>query len=230
MDTNPFEFNGNTPVGQDEFQVPLFSSGISGNLSSGPHEITITNDGPNGTYLDIDFIIWEGELPDDSKSKSFGNNGTRFEFLPDNSRWGSGPDPHSYDGTLYWTEFSSGAFRFNFTGQSVALYAYLDADHGNFSCSIDGVSRGFYSGYYYKRLFQQLMCFGDNLDDGDHVLSVTNHPLSTDIGWFSVDYVEVWGTDLYVFPFASDSTALMYVPPATDQLAGRYPMILMMTK
>jgi hypothetical protein len=228
VDTDPFEFNGNTPVGQDVFQVPLFSSGISGNLSSGPHEITITNaGGPNGNYFDIDFIIWEGELPDDSKSKTFGNNGTEFEFLPHSNStwWGSGLNKNSYDGTLYWTQSSSAAFRFNFTGQSVALYGYLDTNHGNFSCSIDGVSRGLYSGYYPTQMFHQLVCFGDNLDDGDHILHVTNLPLSTDDGWFSVDYAEVRGTNLYVFPLSNNSSILTYVLSATDQLvqgAGKH--------
>jgi hypothetical protein len=98
-------------------------------------------------------------------------------------------------GSFYYTQSSSAAFRFNFTGQSIALYGYLDTNHGNFSCSIDGVSRGIYSGYYPSKAFQQLICFGDNLDDGYHILHVTNLPLSTDDAWFSIDYAEVWGTN-----------------------------------
>ena len=194
MDTDTFELNGNAPAGQDVFQIPLFSSG---NLSSGPHEITITNHGPNGAsdFFDIDFVTWESSLPDGSTSKTFTSRDKQFEYLPGPNWWSWGNDPKSYDGILYYTQSSSAAFRFNFTGQSIALYGYLDTNHGNFSCSIDGVGRGIYTGYYPSKEYQQLICFGDNLDHGDHVLHVTNLPVSTDDAWFSIDYAEVWGTN-----------------------------------
>jgi hypothetical protein len=216
VDTDSFEFNGNTPVGQDVFQTPLFSSG---NLSNGPHEITITNQGANGgpAYFDINFIIWEGGLPDNSKTKTFTNRDAQFEYLPGPDWWSWGNDNNSYDGILYYTQSSSAAFRFNFTGESIALYGYLDANHGNFSCSIDGVSRGVYSGSYSTRVYQQLICFGDSLDDGDHILHVTNLPLSTNNGWFSIDYAQVWGTNPYVCLFATNLAVLMYVCPPSGR-------------
>lgn len=224
MDTDTFQLNGNTPIGQDVFQTPLFSSG---NLSSGPHEITITNQGSHGglTYFDIDFIIWEGSLPDNSISKTFTNRDTQFEYLPGLNWWSWGQDNNSYDGTLYFTQSSSAAFRFNFTGESIALYGYLDTNHGNFSCSIDGISRGDYSGYYPSKAYQQLVCFSDGLDDGDHILHVTNLPLSANNGWFSIDYAEVWGTNPCVCLFSTNLAVLMYVPPAGEQLtrgAGKH--------
>jgi hypothetical protein len=187
---------GTRTAGQDVFQTPLFSSG---NLSSGPHEITITNRVANGNgasdFFDIDFATWEGSLPDGSTSKTFTSRDTQFEHLPGPNWWSWGDDSKSYDGILDYAQSSSAAFRTSGSTSpaNIALYGYLDINHGNFSCSIDGVSRGIFTGYYPSKAYQQLICFGDNLDEGYHILHVTNLPVSTDDAWF--DYAEVWGTN-----------------------------------
>ena len=221
MDTYTSELSGFSAE-QDMFQTLLFGSG---NLSSGPHEITITNKGVGDKHnFDVDFIVWEGALPENSKSKAFNNRDREFEFLPGPGWWSWGYDNNSYSGILYWTQSNSAAFRFNFTGQSIALYGYLDANHGNYTCSLDGVSRGVYTGYYAAKVYHQLICFGDNLDDGDHVLHITNLPLSTNDAWFSIDYAEVKGTNPYVCPFFSNLVILMCFPLAVQLVieAGKY--------
>ncbi len=103
---------GTRTAGQDVFQTPLFSSG---NLSSGPHEITITNRVANGNgasdFFDIDFATWEGSLPDGSTSKTFTSRDTQFEHLPGPNWWSWGDDSKSYDGILDYAQSSSAAFR-----------------------------------------------------------------------------------------------------------------------
>lgn len=221
MDTDSFEFSG-LSAEQDVFQTLLFGSG---NLTNGPHQMTITNKGVGDKHnFDVDYMVWEGALPENSKSKTFNNRDRQFEYLPGPRWWTWGYENNSYSGILYYTQSNSAAFRFNFTGQSIALYGYLDANHGNFTCSVGGVSRGVYSGFYPYKAFHQLICFGDNLDDGDHVLHITNLPLSTNDGWFSVDYAEVKGTNPYVCLFFSNLVILTSFPPAVELVieAGKY--------
>ncbi|KAF8315836.1 hypothetical protein DL93DRAFT_811791 [Clavulina sp. PMI_390] len=199
VDTSSWSTNSTAAVGQDQFQTLVFGVG---NLTNGPHEITITNRGfGNGTAggsFDVDWIKWEGALPDNSKHQVIRNSNAAFKYLPGPTWWSYGQDNQSFDGQLYYTQSSSAEFQFNFVGSSIELYGYLDTNHGNFSCSIDGVSRGTYSGYYPKNVYQQLICFGDNLDGGSHTISVQNLPLSANDGWFSIDYARLSGTTVCV--------------------------------
>lgn len=164
-------------------------------------------------YFDLDYIVWEGSLPDQSTEAVFQSRDAGFEYLPGPDWWSWGYSNVSYSPVLYYTQSTSAAFRFNFTGESVELFGYLDKNHGNFSCEVDGVSRGVYSGYYPSKLYQQVICFGDNLDDGDHILEVKNIPIDTNDGWFSIDYARVRGSDPYVIRF---STATVNVHSLTQ--------------
>lgn len=195
MDTYATSGTGQTDIGNDAFQQLTF--GIA-NLTSGLHEITITNKGfSNGTsaYFDVDYVVWESSLPDQWNAQIFTTlaNGT-FEYLPTNASWGSGADPKSYSKWSYWTEVNDAKLRLNFTGQSIALYGSVDTNHGNFTCSIDGISRGSVSGTYPSQIEQQLLCFGDNLNNHKHVLVVENQPVSTGKVWLDIDYACVYGS------------------------------------
>lgn len=209
VDTDSVTASGTSE--DDQFQSLLFGAG---NLTYGPHVMTITNNGfKNHTdgYLDIDFITWESSLPDKSVSHTFTSTDQAFEYLPGPNWWSWGTDNKSYDGTLYYTQSSQAAFRFNFTGQSVGLYGYLDSNHGNYSCTVDGVKRtgkGDYSGYHPSKVYQQLICYADGLNEENHSLVVDNLPVSTNDGWFSIDYAEVWGDHVYVFGILA---GLMYL-------------------
>lgn len=198
-----FHGNGSTAIGQDAFQQLL---GGEGNLTDGFHTITITNKGStNGTgaiaYIDIDYMIWESSLPSNSDVQILTSRTPEFEYLPNTGGiWLPYSDPNGYDGVIYSTQSSEAEFRLNFTGQSVALYGYLDSNHGNFSCNIDGISQGLASGSYPNPLYQQLICFADSLDNNTHVLTVKNIPTSTTNNWLSIDYAEIRGSHPYVHP------------------------------
>lgn len=135
-------------------------------------------------------------MPDSSTSKSFANNVTGFQYLPGSTWWSYGFDNNSYDGTLYYTQSNVAEFKFAFNGHAIGLYGYLDANHGNYSCTVDGVNKqkAVYSGTYPSKAYHQLICFADGLHDGAHEIAVKNIPLNTNVGWFSIDYAEVWGT------------------------------------
>lgn len=199
VDNDTYHGSGQTEVGQDLFQSVLF--GIN-NLTSGLHDITITNKAlANGTqtYFDVDFVMWEGSLPDNSNPLSVtSTNATGFEYLPNDSIWTPNDESNSYSEKVYSTDQSSSEVRLNFTGQSFAIYGSLDKTHGNFSCSIDGMSLGIFSGNYPTNVERQLVCFRDGLDNNTHVLTVENHPISNRKARLSIDYVEIHGNHAYV--------------------------------
>ncbi|KAF8315839.1 hypothetical protein DL93DRAFT_2194440 [Clavulina sp. PMI_390] len=180
--------------GQDEFQQLLWGSG---DLASGPHQLTLTNMGfSDGTagYLDIDYIVWEGHLPDGSSVKRFTTDNPAFEYLPSFSSWAWAPDKNGYSSSQYYTDSTSGEFKFKFTGASVSLAGFLEKNHGNFSCAVDGISYGVASGYYNHMVYQQTLCFIDGLANGEHTLTVKNIPISSYEPWLAIDFVEVGGT------------------------------------
>lgn len=202
MDTQNFTGTGQVEAGQDAFQELLF--GIENLTTDETHNVTITNQGfSNGTegWIAIDYATWEGSLPDHSTQQKFKYNDVGFEYLPalQYPWWELKADNEAYDGILVWTKYEQSEFRFNFTGQSVALYGNLNDSHENFSCNIDGVDQGISSGHYPDAKPQQLICFGDNLHNGRHVLMVKNIPSSSDDNSLSIDYAEVFGSNVFVY-------------------------------
>ncbi|KAF8315838.1 hypothetical protein DL93DRAFT_2166436 [Clavulina sp. PMI_390] len=185
--------SGQPDGGQDAFQQLLFGSG---DLASGPHQLAITNKGfSNSTsgYFDIDYILWEGSLPDGSSVKRFTTDNPAFEYLPSFSSWAWAPDKNGYSSSQYYTQSLNGEFKFRFTGASVSLAGFLESNHGNFSCAVDNVSYGVASGYYSHMVYQQTLCFVDGLANGEHTLTVKNIPISSYEPWLAIDFVEVGG-------------------------------------
>lgn len=196
MDTDSTYLDGEVPVGGDELQTLIYNAT---NLTYGLHQLTVVNQGlSNGTaaFLNIDWIDWESQIPSGSSSEIITNRNKSFELLPGPNWWSYGNDSNGYDGILYYTQFPFAEFRLNFTGQAVALYGYLDTNHGNYTCAVDGVGSGtLLSGKSATKEYGQLICFTDGLDHGPHVLTVHNAPVGLNT-WFSVDYAEIWGNNL----------------------------------
>lgn len=162
MDNLTYSGTGQTDVGWDVFQQLLFGTS---NLTSGPHDITITNKGfSNGTvaYLDIDYVVWESDLQDSGLKTVTYLDYPGFKYLPNDTSWWQSDDNTSSVGKLTWTDQPGAQLKLNFTGQSLALYGALEYDIGNFSCTIDGISQGAVSGSYNNnQTAQQLLCFQD---------------------------------------------------------------------
>lgn len=198
MDTDTTYFNGEVPIGGDQSQTVIYSAT---NLTYGLHHLTLVNQGfSNGTaaYLNIDWIDWESRIPAHSSPRIITNKDKSFEFLPGPNWWSYGNDS-GYDGILYYTQSPIAVFRLNFTGEAIALYGYLDTNHGNYTCAVDGVgSETLLSGKSASRAkeYGQLICFADGLDHDRHVLTVHNVPVGVTDTWFSVDYAEIWGDNL----------------------------------
>ena len=207
VDTDTTYLTGEVGLGKDQFQTLLYSAT---NLTYGLHQITLVNQGfANGTtgVFDVDWIDWETQVPAKASPKIITNNDKSFQFLPKGNWWTYGNDSSGYSGVLYYTQSPTAEFQMDFTGQSVALYGYLNTNHGNYSCGVDGVgSSKLYSGKTPTKEYQQLICYADGLDHGQHTLTVHNVPVGLNT-WFSIDYAEVWGDNLYVFIFLSCFTS-----------------------
>jgi hypothetical protein len=194
VDTDEAYLFGTSDV--DEFQTLLFSVN---NLTYGEHTLTVTNLGfDNGTagYLDVNWIDWESTLPAGSTSQIIAASSPLFELLPGPTWWQYGFDPNAYGDAQNFTQSPAARFRMNFTGEAVAVYGYLDTNHGNYSCAVDGEDLKMYSGQYSTRVYQQLICYVDGLENHrEHSVVMDNVPVGANM-WFSVNYAEVWGNNL----------------------------------
>ena len=176
--------------------TPLFEQT---NLESSGHEITLTNIGrpsnASSGNLDLDFIIWEREIPDLAAPQgvTIGSRNPAFGYSPRGS-WSHTPDANTLSGSLAVTQTQAASTSIAFTGSSVALYGSLSSTSGRYSCTVDGVST-YYTPVYGQGAAQQVLCFVDSLDeDSKHMLAVTN----IGPGSLSIDHAQFWGVKAFV--------------------------------
>lgn len=168
------------------------------NLEQGPHAFQVVNAGnADGTraFFDIDYVLWESQVPDGTTTYSIDNTDPSFTYLPRPTAWGDSEDgTTSFNATLTTTTDPNGQARLDFVGEIVALFGTLGPTHGNYSCSIDGGEAKTYPGTYPSVTTQQVLCFADSLGPGRHSLMVSNVQTGTSGDALSVDYAQVWST------------------------------------
>ncbi|THH05379.1 hypothetical protein EW145_g4839 [Phellinidium pouzarii] len=173
LDGNKQNFSGNVPVGDDEFQVPLFSA--SG-LTLGAHTLVLENEGtsPSEMFLDVDFIRWETQLGQDnytlnqtltqatSSSLSFQFSGFGWESSGVPTEAGLSTDEPGDYATLA------------FEGKENPVMKFLGPSCGLFGVQVDDGAINTYNASRPENATDQLIYYGSNLGSGQHILQVTN--------------------------------------------------------
>lgn len=190
-------FDGQAPTnpGSDNvFQTALYSQT---NLDSGQHELTLTNAGINGTsgyWVDVDFVVYEATLPNNSRSILLDNNDSAFGYLPSISSWTSINDSASFQNTLFRTQANDGRAQVTFSGSSaVGLYGRMGTENGGYQCQVDDGPISTLSANWKVEAYQQLFCFAWKLNaTTEHTITITNFKGDTD-SWLKVDFVQLYG-------------------------------------
>lgn len=146
-------------------------------------------------WLDFDYLIWEGSLPDSSDVVLVDNTNPSMKHVPAIKDWESVVDANSSNGTLSRTQSNMGEMDLTFFGEAVAVYGRVGPNNGDYMCSVDGGPSTTYTGYSSVTGYQQTLCMANNLEKGvEHTISLSNMPTGSKV-WLEVDYARIWGVD-----------------------------------
>lgn len=178
----------------EQFSVLLYSAT---NLSLGDHTIKVVNSPVSSdlNWLDLDYLIWEGSLPDSSRTVIVDNTNSSMKYIPDLGDWESEEDVNSFNRTVSRTQSNIGQMELTFFGEAVAVYGRVGSDNGGFMCTVDDGQSSTYTGYSSATAYQQTLCAANNLEKGvEHTISLANMPSGSEV-WLEIDYARIWGVD-----------------------------------
>ncbi|WWC71974.1 uncharacterized protein I206_105933 [Kwoniella pini CBS 10737] len=143
------------------------------------HRLTMTNR-PNSTadqsmkwWFDVDHIITSQPISDDIYTTLI--NDTSPYVTYDQGWKATGVDgSHNFDSTRHVSTIPSSTLTMSFNGSSVQIFGTIDSDHGNYSISLDGIVDGMYSATNWQQLHDVSLFIASGLNDGPHVLELTN--------------------------------------------------------
>jgi len=176
---------------QGNFQVVLFQSH---GLSQGNHTVTLTNQGANSLYLDIDFVTW---------TSTFGNASDPLgiitvddqdaSFVYSGSDWSNSPtDVGKYfAGTGHSTSTYNATAQVTFSGDAISLYGPVGASGSPYNVQMDNSKPVSYNANRAEG-YQVLLYHANNLGSGNHTLVFTCTPVQSQ--FCAVDYINIYGT------------------------------------
>ncbi|KAI6033400.1 hypothetical protein EDC04DRAFT_2868874 [Pisolithus marmoratus] len=140
-------------------------------LSQGMHNLTLTNTGTNGQYVDIDLIVWQSGVGSDNQTlvtETVQDTDPRFQYQ--SSVWASPPDANFYsNGTGHATVV-------HVLGEMVTLFGATSTSTGPYTVQLDGGNISTYNGTAFLPFYGVPLFHGDNLGPGQHNLTLTNVP------------------------------------------------------
>ncbi|KAF8324768.1 uncharacterized protein EI90DRAFT_3129518 [Cantharellus anzutake] len=232
LDGDVNAYSGYSPV--DTFQNVLFGQS---NLAPGLHALSVINlrGGPSDGYFDIDYIVWEATVADNSTSllvddsSWFGSDGSvlMFEYLPSQSLWNIGAfDKGSYHDTISSTNTNHArtSIIVPSTADAIAVYGKVGPSHGRYACGINKTlvipmlqTMNGDAGLFSDEAKQQLLCYflGLGDDSSPTLLTIANNVNSATL---SIDYVEVWGSSLNSSTPFFASTTTTWISSSPTQL------------
>ncbi|KIN98081.1 hypothetical protein M404DRAFT_16672 [Pisolithus tinctorius Marx 270] len=169
-------YDGYYPT-QEFLQVLFNQTG----LTQGMHNLTLTNTGTNGTYVDIDLIVWQSEVGSSNQeliTETVQNTDPRFQFL--DSAWTSPSDVNFYsNGTGQCTGTNAANAVLTFTvGEMVTLFGATSTSTGPYTVQMDKGNPSDYNGTTFLPYYGVTLFHADNLGAGQHSLTITNAPAS----------------------------------------------------
>ncbi|KAI6033401.1 hypothetical protein EDC04DRAFT_2571707 [Pisolithus marmoratus] len=167
-------YNGYYPT-QEFLQVLFNRSG----LTQGMHSLTLTNTGTNGTYADIDLIVWQSEVGGGTQelvTETVQDTDPRFQYQ--DAVWSSPPDAIFYsNGTGHYTEAYPASVTLTFTvSEMVTLFGATSTSSGPYTVQLDGGNVSTYNGTAFLPFYGVTLFHADNLGTGQHSLTIRNDP------------------------------------------------------
>ncbi|KAI6099321.1 hypothetical protein EDD16DRAFT_1497733 [Pisolithus croceorrhizus] len=183
-------YNGVPPY--NEFMQPIFNdSGFAQEM----HTLTLTNQGEEGTYVDIDLIVWQSEVGNADQqliTETIQDTDPRFQYQK--SAWSSTPSDANFysNGTGHYTEVEGATVTLTFTvgGEMVTLFGATGTSNGPYSVQLDGGEATRYNGTAFLPFYGVALFHADNLGSSQHELTLTNTPSVTG-QQLSIDYALV---------------------------------------
>ncbi|KAL0574697.1 hypothetical protein V5O48_007255 [Marasmius crinis-equi] len=208
LDGTSFPSQSGQAADPGTFQTSLFSRN---NLNEGIHNITLTNQGTNNQFVDIDFVTFRTSVGRDDEPlimNTIQDNDPAFVYSPA-SAWSTTPDNlgtfsggsghFASDGTMTFTfEVSSltdtgiSSTDILLQGDAVALYGPVGPSAASYGVQVDGGTTSTFSANKASFVPQVLLYHGSNLGPGKHSLKFVCRPSSGQV--CSIDYAEVYTT------------------------------------
>jgi len=144
----------------------------TGNLTSGPHTLTISytgtkNNAATGTYIDADAFRVVGAL---ASAARFDQTNAKFVYT---KTWAVGSSSHCYGSSQRYVNLSGASVRINFTGASLTYVATKAPNMGKAWVSIDGGTAVLVDLYSAATLYQQKVWSTRALAPGNHSVTIT---------------------------------------------------------
>ncbi|EIW85607.1 hypothetical protein CONPUDRAFT_162774 [Coniophora puteana RWD-64-598 SS2] len=182
-----------------QFQQPLFTRT---GLTQGNHTVSIENTASGSLYVDIDFIIWEADVPGEEGQELVPSvyQDTHPSFSYSAGQWSTNP-PSVYlynNGTGHTATTLDASVNFTFTGAHpcingdvINLYGTVGNNNGWYTVQVDGGTSMQYNATRFQPYYQQPLFHANNLGGGTHQLTVTNQPQVQGQA-LNIDYAEVY--------------------------------------
>ncbi|KAF9462288.1 hypothetical protein BDZ94DRAFT_1298624 [Collybia nuda] len=188
-------FSNDGKADPDVFQRVLFSAH---NLTQGLHTFTITNQ--DELFLDIDFIIWETTIGENTNDKlyleTFQDTSPSFAYLPSETDWGLQMSPvymgSFMGGSGHATTTFDASFTFKFDGDGVSLYGPVGSNGSSYTAQLDNGNTKAFSSQMEFFTPQTLLYHADSLGPGTHNLTITYKGPGEKS--FAIDYATVYTT------------------------------------
>ncbi|ESK97297.1 hypothetical protein Moror_17728, partial [Moniliophthora roreri MCA 2997] len=178
----------------NQFKTSLFSQK---NLENKQHTVTITNQGTNLQFLDIDFVTWYSTIGADNEQlvvNTVQDTDPSFAYAPA-SAWSNNPkDLGTFSGGSGHTTSTSGAsFTYTFEGDGIALYGPVGPSAAAFDVQVDNEQASTFTANKARDVPQVLLYRADGLGPGKHTVKLSCRPSGVGQAC-GIDYAEVYTT------------------------------------
>ncbi len=149
-------------------------------LAYGTHTVTLTK--TSGTYMQLDFIQYRTGC---AGCTVVNNTSTSISYA---GTWAlsSNRNKGDYDNDVQYTATNGNSFSFTFTGTGVTVYMPKYTSYGNFTVTVDGVSKGTFNAISTTYLPQSATYSVEGLTSGAHTITITK---AATTGYLQLDYI-----------------------------------------
>ncbi|WVN84917.1 uncharacterized protein L203_100053 [Cryptococcus depauperatus CBS 7841] len=185
-----------------KFQQVLFAAS---NLSSDQeHQVVLTNlpsqtdvkdKGISPWWFDVDYAVITTPTSGEIFTTEFDDTSSFVSYF--GTGWTAGPplQPDKYyNSTAHITSVVGDSMQLKFNGSSIQVFGGLYTDHGNYSVSIDGGKTQNFNGTFFNLQPRTTLYQASHLEDGPHILLITNLGQGPSGNFFDFDYAIVNST------------------------------------